>query len=423
MIQSTAQLKRTPTRSIPPLDKSIHNGCSLAESRAFSFYVTKAAIDMTGKLDSGLWQNLVPQVARTDPVIWYSVLAFASLWESALVSQNRRDTRSGTENNNARQRALRWYAYALSRQRARTSESDTIEQLLTCVLFSGIEFQNRNFVDAFHMLRTAFRMLAPCLTSTRRIFNDLLGNQLTTMMFRNACVMLTSEPTVATALDGIPDAATLTEVLFHILLSVHGLIKEIYFAIAQPNSDSIEPILHRRDALWLQLDEWSIAASNLRVLQTSIGQTQSEIDYFHILHAYHEVAVSWLQSVAGLDLARSTVDEFSDTIVNTAGRIVSARNVNVPSKPAVIGTMSPYFLDLSVLPPLYFVTMMCGNPRIKDRALAMMTAHTSQREGGQVHGAIAMPRRKVSDGRILLAKVLWTVDGEQVLVDVYNNTA
>lgn len=116
------------------------------ERYAFNYFLHRSAPIFAGIIDGAFWLELVPRLAQYHDFVWDSVVAAAWMFEH--VEYN--DLTVAYDSNDPslaisvdHRRALKWYHRALAnfRNTLDKGEVNTAYVLLSCVLFSALEFQ------------------------------------------------------------------------------------------------------------------------------------------------------------------------------------------------------------------------------------------------------------------------------------------
>lgn len=106
------------------------------EARYFRFYCENVAAQLSGPLDTSLWERIIPQAVETEPIIKHAVVAMAAL------NKSRMDAEKGVGKPNPHhQFALLQYGKALKKIRDALTEGvqDPRRSLMACLLVFCLE--------------------------------------------------------------------------------------------------------------------------------------------------------------------------------------------------------------------------------------------------------------------------------------------
>ncbi|KIW66981.1 hypothetical protein PV04_06259 [Phialophora macrospora] len=168
------------------------------ERWAFNYFLHRAAPVFAGVVDGPFWLELVPRLAQSHAFVWNMVIS--SSWMFEHVQYNNLKTAytpcdASTVINIQHRKALEWYQRALVdfRHLLERGEADNGYILLSCILFAGLEFQQRQVGNAWRLIDTAFALLDQNLsmsqTQVSKLKDPSLYEFVTTFFSRKAVLM------------------------------------------------------------------------------------------------------------------------------------------------------------------------------------------------------------------------------------------
>lgn len=351
-----------------------------AEVRAFDFFRTKVAINLSGFFDSSFWTRDILQVAQQEDPVRHAVVALSSLSETMLERSN-----NGTERG-PETFAIRQHTKAISHlnQKIQEGNESSVEAvLMTCALFVCFEmFQNNYEAALSHMSSGIYvffnwvskndcanRHSRELSVQLERIFGRLM---LQTFLFVHTkprewkfvkssfTPRLPSIPPVFRSLNEARDC------LDSCMCSLyHGMLTSQFQVLEHTDLDpNLSPELHANP-----LDAWLKSFRNFTAEQNenlSIREQNVSI----LLEIQHITAT--VLASAGPSSQESIFDSFEEEFSRT---IVLASRLLMSSTPedSLEGDQSPFpTFDMGILPHLYFVASRCRDPLLRRQALHLL---------------------------------------------------
>ncbi|EXJ58472.1 hypothetical protein A1O7_05897 [Cladophialophora yegresii CBS 114405] len=148
------------------------------ERWAFNYFLHRAAPIFAGVVDGPFWLELVPRLAQSHAFVWNVVIA--SSWIFEHVNYNDLETAytpcdASAVTDVEHRKALKWYQRALIdfRHLLERGEADNDYILLSCILFAGLEFQQRQVGNAWRLIDTAFTLIDQSLSMSQTQMSKL----------------------------------------------------------------------------------------------------------------------------------------------------------------------------------------------------------------------------------------------------------
>ncbi|RMZ66291.1 Transcriptional regulatory moc3 [Pyrenophora seminiperda CCB06] len=147
---------------VPRSLNRVRNRVDQDESRGLAYYRTRVSNGISSFFDIDFWNTLVLQVGEEEPVVRHAILALSSLYEAGETSQLLRHPSSNDRYNFLMRFAVSQYTKALSMLSKRTdTDGSTLEVIMiSCLVFTWIEFLRGNVDDALTHLQSGIRILS-----------------------------------------------------------------------------------------------------------------------------------------------------------------------------------------------------------------------------------------------------------------------
>ena len=380
--KTDAQIERPPS----PFP---HN-MPASEIRAFEFFTKHVAHGLAGGLDADLWKFVVPQASLANPVIWNACLAISCFVEREM---NHPDMSSQLQwpllYDKYYRQALCWYNKSLAAFRSnscRTGDTRSIA-LLTCVLYTSIEFQQGNVRNAEHLLENASRLLGSgeqtsdttqtAFPSVDAAVSGLLARQPVHLMnfgysISEAWRNVIQTPVTSSA--PIISLWTARTRLYPLLITGFELIRS-----ASSNVDNAArpaDLSCTQKSLLHDLENWK--ADFDRFLATKEAQQRVSLDLYgySCLVMYYSIAVIWTSTC--LTTSQMIFDDYThlfEEVVRQGEIAATALQSSTKSQ-----KMPVFTFELGISPPLYFTVWKCRHPIIRRKAAALLK-RAPRREG------------------------------------------
>jgi len=335
------------------------------EKRAFIYFLEQSAPILSGALDYGFWNVLVPRMAESNMVVRYAIFAISHFWENPVRSHS-----NGLASIHPISRkhlsALEWHAKALSANRMQSDAKATTDIMLKCTLFSALEFQQNNFQSGLRLIRIVFTMLAPLLTtggsSPQSMPADDVADMLVQMAMRNSSLVLTlwDDHGIAPAPDSPLD--NVQAAVYRAMLMVYAGLKDTYLARLSNARTCIDRLL---------LTYTQIRYS-LRMLKDRLGAIGTIADgtsshRVQALREYCDISLAWLDSLSNTALLHQDAAEYLAEVLMRTSSIEAQAHLFYP-----IAASTTFFHQMAILPAAYLVAVFATNAGLRADALALM---------------------------------------------------
>jgi hypothetical protein len=142
--------------------KSMDSGFNSDERRSLDYYRARVSSKISGYFDIDFWNNLVLQVGEGEPIVRHAILALSALYEAGETSQLLRYPSSNDRYNFLMSFAVFQYTKALSMLSKRiNADGPTLEVIMmSCLIFTWLEFLRDNVDDALIHLQSGLRILS-----------------------------------------------------------------------------------------------------------------------------------------------------------------------------------------------------------------------------------------------------------------------
>ncbi|KAK5065149.1 hypothetical protein LTR84_000985 [Exophiala bonariae] len=386
----------TPLNNCSPLYPAVSflqsQHCDI-EIRSFDHFIHRAAPCYAGAVEDDFWTNTVPRLALYDPVVWDIAVASSYMFEyvphDPLVASFT-TTSVSLPKAKPHQQALKWYNRALSniRQRMDCEEMDYTYALLTCILCTCIEFQQRNIGVAIHLVHSGYRLLnQSLLTDVSNIKSAqvrALNNVVTSFFSRHALVTANfvvhplsewSGPTKNTEGTLLKTDNPLMEKAHSASLKLYRLMYQAYeilrvIVLMWNMPDVIKSQSAGQRVTLDELKRWRISYTE-RVMNAEDAMMSNDLQLLtsHLLMSW-DICYTWFATcIYPTEMAYDQyMDHFAEVVLH-ADRVLRLRGFK-------IGRDEPLHrhtkVGLNIVPPLFFTALKCRDPILRRRALALL---------------------------------------------------
>lgn len=351
------------------------------EARTLQYFLQKAAPAVSRGLDEEFWTTFLPRLGHSNSAIKYAILTISHLYEHPCI----RTWKQSTLDESPRNPAFGWYARSLSAFRSYLAELaglvDYQLALLSCILFTNIEFQQNNAANACRLLQCGHSLIEGANTEGKRKLgrSDPATKTILEMFSRQRVLM---------ALFGYdpPEYANEASASGHdaawssLDASQESLRADLFRCVKDTVSLARAARANELSGLQRGEDE-SLHAQRQRALEalelwhhnfsqyTGIKQAQSSewLDSLSmVLLIYYEMALIWIMTC--LDSEESATDRYMDQfgrILDLVDRITLERQ-----KPNALS--AHYSPELGTVAPLFMVGWKCRDRNLRRRALDLL---------------------------------------------------
>lgn len=381
------------TGSIIPSPRRISTAGDVQELRSFDFFRSRVAPDIAGFFGTATW-NLVLQACTSENTVNQAVVALGALYERLSLSPQ--SSEIGDPIVIETDFPLQQYAKALGTLRRYLSATKDLDldTVLACTLvYISIEVIQKNYLNALVHLESALQLLqhsstdAPNTTlcqyeskiplKTAKVDSDLvrafLRLDLQASIYQGmrapAVAGLRTEVVVPARLYSISQAKDVLDTLTGRLYSLTRTTIEDYRYRKDMNipTEAVAQVAQVKD----ELDTWNKRFEKYLERPTSRFSRQEQLA-INILIINHRISV--IEAATCTHPEQAILDRFDiefDEIVTLAATIVR------PGSTVRYHTLA-FSLDMGVIHPLYWTTVKCREPWIRQRAMALLRSITFQ---------------------------------------------
>ncbi|KAJ5963797.1 uncharacterized protein N7479_003673 [Penicillium vulpinum] len=373
--------------SAPRHALSLSQNAARRECRAFEYYFQHVSQHLAGGSDVDFWTGVVPQICRSEPVVWDAVITISALYENPRQCVDFHFLR-GRRNeayllNHAQQEALIWYSRSISgvSSQIQRGNTDPYIALISCALFICVETIQGRMEKALELYRQGIilmldlhaqiahggvstskavllkRSIAPLFlrlgTSSLTISGAQFSMEPFAFVETNMSAGFASVDSARTTISALAAEAILFE-------------REANLHLKEVGADSaVSPeMAAKKEALQARLAEWHREYTN--ICQSNSSAPAVPMYPEPILLTYHAAA---LILVTGCLRQQETVFDFHFEDFVT---IVEQSRLILNASAGPNGTQPPFTFEMSVGVPLAMTVMRCRDPNIRRRALDLL---------------------------------------------------
>ncbi|KAI2994338.1 transcriptional regulator family: Fungal Specific TF [Aspergillus niger] len=355
------------------------------ERRAFAYYFQHIALFIGGGLEVDFWSTIVPQICRSEPAVWDAIISLSTLFESPepcpdiaflrqrdvlLLNQYHRD-------------AISWYSRSMSqvRQRLERGDGDVLVGLVSCILFMCIEgFQGgaaqatRLYCQGVQLIVTLRGQIASGAVSSSKA--AWLEDIIVPIFIRLGATALNFSTVPVGAL--LPDVQHVLTQGFTSLKSAREAIvllhteTQLFQRICLPHllkSNGFQPppeLVNQRLALFGRLKVWHAAFTELmETLRMKGALSPQQISTGALLLAYHEMLYVMIGT------STSQLETANDAYLLQFQNIVDQSKFALGASARSDGSQPPLTLELGISIPLWFTSLKCREPKLRQTALSL----------------------------------------------------
>ncbi|PMD37193.1 hypothetical protein L207DRAFT_635955 [Hyaloscypha variabilis F] len=392
------------------------------ERRAFQYFFTKTSAEIAGFLPSDFWNKLILQASHTDPAILHAVIALGSAHESYGGEAPGHLRRNGLARKYfALQQSNKAIGHLLAQRSARIPRSGE-SVVLTCILFICLETFQGNHAAALAHLESGLNILEswlhddeehqPVLSPdyisrpTRRFLEEeliplftRLDVQATTIAPSRSLKELspccsTKEPIMPTRFTSLSDANNhLADLVHWMLYSNNGAHNMMYWMVDNPLAQlKTRPPPTTVDNPIPKLPE--VVLKKIRKIETQHGRIMEQ--WLEALNLYLKenvdldpkemrAAVMLKILYTGTMIIQNASlynhDLEYDKYNPQFERVITLAEFLIQSQARAKDKNKPlYCVEMNILPPLYYCSTRCRDPKLRRRALALLE-DSPRREG------------------------------------------
>ncbi|EMD00440.1 hypothetical protein BAUCODRAFT_144109 [Baudoinia panamericana UAMH 10762] len=357
------------------------------------WFMNKTTIKLPGIYKWPFWRTLVLQAGSSEPAVLHALLALSSAHRAE--SQHERLRNAVDEAFNAEEQfSLSRYCRAITELQPHLAAGDKASvrvALITCAIFTCIEFLQGRYQTGLEHLRSGLKLLCTVNLYSLSSASDTVDEWLLETFARLSLQVALFDPsferipeifqnlwTDRASFESVPQARRNLDCLLQASLGPRNTIS-VNAAESHDNFRGIRP--QSREQLEAELASWHVAYSTFH------GNLRSEHDpqeFFAslMLQPYHAMAV--ISAGTHLDSGYSdemAYDRYLPQFVSMIRQSISLLRAVKPIRHYTDHLEVCHFsIDIGWIPQLYFTALKCRNNRVRLHALKLLSLHRS-REG------------------------------------------
>lgn len=350
-----------------------------------SFFLARVApLFQIGCLDAAFWSTLVPQLSRDHPTVSDAMVSIALLVEHPLDIEKHGPEAVNQGLNSHQLKALKRYARAVARvtHRQDFGAGNEVTALLTCVLFTSLEFQTGNESQALALLEKGVQLLFTYLQNPSRCETTAESKSMAEIVVpffsRHAIFIATlglplmSGWSIAlrclqefkTGQAALQSCEKLIGQLHSLKYRAHHLIRSVMLILHNDGELDRLQMASRQQTLLASFQEWHsdllvFGNQNLPAIKWICANL-----FMYFLATYIWVSCCLSRSQDAFDRYTSVFRQIighASNVVNTSAGLVEESTTYVPS--AFAG---------ACISPLYFTATKCRDPMVRRSALEVI---------------------------------------------------
>lgn len=323
---------------------------------------------------------MVPRLAQTEPLVWDLVISMSHLFEQVpfedlVTSYTPSETPDAQTP--AHRQALTWYNRAISNLRSRinTSGMDDVFALVSCILCTCVEFQQRNVGNALHLMTSGYRIFSQSLIATKQYARSSdtleLADTIIPFVSRHVVLMATIgiiptprktqynhvnpfRPPVTPAMQAIHESRSQ---LYQTLFQAYEVIRVAW--LMWHDLDVLDALLAKQ-ARWLkEMEKWH-ANFGCQSWETADIEVKQNMAYLVMCWNVCYICLATCLSTDQLPLDRY-VDRFTQILQLAEHNIEASRQGTLPTLP-----------ETAITPAIYFTGIRCRDPALRRKALWLL---------------------------------------------------
>ena len=365
---------------------------SSKEKRMMECFRTQVAPMILCSLDSSSWSGLILRIAHAEPAVRYAVIAAGSFFERVRENRCVLSVSRLSFADDEHRFAIQCYSKAIAATRIRISSVDSAGEvevpLLTCVLFTCIEFLQGNTTKALSLCnqgRTMIQSLpesccnsfekTPRLSSRLSIIKEyckpILGrlNALSAIFGCFFCLSSSSIPISApNSASSIQTVADARVVLYALMYKSQKFLRTamLHRFRQAPEVSTLRALQAEQDGLLHALQSWQQQTSQL---EAKCDKWSEDANACGVLHMYCSSMSIWIaETPNGSESALD--DDLPDfqSMIHRATALFAAPSSASPGS----GRTGTFAFEMELIPPLYFTAIKCRHPRLRRDAISLL---------------------------------------------------
>ncbi|KIX96811.1 uncharacterized protein Z520_07531 [Fonsecaea multimorphosa CBS 102226] len=376
-----------------------HNHAEPEELRCFEFFMEKVVPNCTRMVDEAFWHQIIPQLSRSDPVIWYAVNSLACLIRHPQFSPTwtlpgRKILQPAVTDEH--RRALRWYNKSIAKLQERISNENVMSTTTTitfvsCILYICIECVQDDPVEAAALYRRAVAMIGPVSdhhqrghpSTTRRevTLEETVRALLRHMAISQGVPVKRSAATAANGGGGLVVAVegperhyrffTLQDArdeLYILMSEAHEFIVhvgEIKIRLLRKGWKPSSELMSWQRSIEANFSKWLSALRHFVSNNPDTVSQQHDIERFALLNVGFGHYYIWVATSLNMD--ETVFDHFITTfqsMIEHARHATATRNSG--------GGRPVFIFETRFIPSLFFIACKCRHPVVRRQAISLL---------------------------------------------------
>ena len=359
-------------------------GLDAAEVLSFDHFIHRVAPVLSGSLDAAFWGNLLPQMSHENRAIRDAVLAISQLYEQPPAHPGA----PATTQSQTHRSALTFYTRSISGFNSSMANpqnsANRLLVLLSCILFTTIEFQQNNVWNACTLLRCGLSMIKADYRrnkegflppdSTSECIRQMFARQ------RNLMVMCGHDPApddhemcvILASHSGPRDCSLITarEELFDCLYDGTHFLQVAMIAAVHSMNLPDDHLLTQQALVLSNLKTWHRKYSQLWQISHTQNTLQEDLAT-SLLLLYYETALCWITIALKSEAATDEYVEHFERIILLSEKVGQQRQrLGSPSV--------PFSFELGTIAPLWLTGSKCRDPILRRKALKLLRQGSEQ---------------------------------------------
>jgi hypothetical protein len=358
------------------------------ERRSFDFFIHRVAPCYAGAVEDDFWKSVVPCLALSDPIVWDIAVSSSYMFEHVPYDKLMpcfRPSSTPSATGVPHRQALKWYSRALSnlRQRLERSEMDSTYALLTCILCTCIEFQQKNVGNAMDLIQSGYKVLRQSFftknsatSAQTRALDEVVISFFSrhTLVVANFVIMPLSEWTDHSGGINAPRRSicppsdhvrNTRSQLYHLMYQAYEVVR---IAVLMWNdAEVIKRLLSVQRVTLDEMKRWRVLfTEHYPSPQDGMSDENTQWLTSHLLMCW-DVCYIWLSTCT--DASEMAYDKhmehFAEIILHAERALTLGAQTMTDEQP-------PTKIGVGVVPPLYFTVMKCRDPVLRRKALHLL---------------------------------------------------
>jgi Fungal specific transcription factor domain len=372
---------------LPPTNYATWETADLSQ---LDYYYSKVVFQLSGSWDSGFWNTLIMQLCHTEPAVRHAVNAISR------AARNNEGVDTANKSTMLRSKdayALREYNSAMKSLGSRIKLNDTskLVPLVTCLLFTCLEFILGTVDSAMIHIRSGLQILDSCQPSSNPRFASSLEmasiqKHVAPIFFRInvLCTLfgiMHQDSVVTYQMQEITHFSTLREArnsFFEIMDPVVKFIRNSGNKRCKQDFDindfGMDDFVVQHELQKL-LQQWNKCFEELITRLCNSGQPTNECAV-NIIRMQYRTISNWLSlCLSHEQCAADSHTTMFEEILELGSKVLLHRAEN--SAGVDLGYFS---FEMEIIPPLYYTAIQCRVPSIRRRAVELVR-FAPRREG------------------------------------------